>query len=111
MVLNAADGAAPPAIAAVRLSAVTALRRPLTRAEHDTLVEIIAREAPDHLALAQHAVNARWLDDDECETLTGALLNVFTAHLGPDDEPDTYGAKADDLIGLIQMQRPGYWQQ
>jgi hypothetical protein len=51
------------------------------------------------------------LDDDECEALTSALLNVFTARLGPDDEPDTYGAKADDVIGLIEMQRRGYWQQ
>jgi hypothetical protein len=93
------------------LSAVAALRRPLTRAEHETLIEIIAREAPDRLPLARHAVNARWLDDDECETLTSALLDVFTSHLGPDDEPDAYAAKADDLIGLIEMQRPGYWQQ
>lgn len=61
--------------------------------------------------MARHAVNARWLDDDECETLTSALLDVFTSHLGPDDEPDAYAAKADDLIGLIEMQRPGYWQQ
>jgi hypothetical protein len=63
------------------------------------------------LPLARHAINARWLDDDECEALTSALLNVFTTHLGPDDEPDAYGAKADDLIGLIEMQRRGYWQQ
>jgi hypothetical protein len=87
------------------------LRRPLTRAEHETLIDIIGREKPELLPLARDAVNTRWLDDAECEALTSTLLNVFLAHLRPDDEPDRYGATADELTGLIEMQRPSYWNE
>lgn len=81
---------------------------PVSPAEHRRLVEIIQREAPELAPLAQDAVNARWLDDDECESLTGVLLAVFTAHLDAHDEPDRDGAEADDLIGRIEIQRRGY---
>jgi hypothetical protein len=106
---DAASRVAPRAI--VSVEAVPGLRRPLTRTEHKTLVEIIARDAPDLLPLARDAVNVRWLDDDECERLTNALLDVFRSHLRPNDEPDMYGATADDLIGLVEMQRRGYWDE
>jgi hypothetical protein len=75
------------------------------------LVDIIGQEKPELLPLARDAVNARWLDDAECEALTNALLKVFLAHLGPDDEPDRYGATADELTALIEMQRPSYWDK
>jgi hypothetical protein len=80
-------------------------------AEHRRLVEIMGREAPDLLPLARDAVNATWLTDEECEALSSVVLRIFLAHLDPDDEPDREGAEADDLLGRIEMQRPGYWRR
>jgi hypothetical protein len=90
---------------------VVALPRPLAQVEHERLVDIIGCANPELLPLARDDVNARWLEDAECEALTNALMSVFLAHSGPNDEPDRYGATGDELIGLIEMQRPGYWDQ
>jgi hypothetical protein len=83
---------------------------PLTPSERRRLVEIVGREKPALAPLAEEAVNARWLTDEECEALVSVLLGVFTRHLGPDDEPDREGVEADSLLGRIEMQRRGYWQ-
>ena len=83
---------------------------PLTTSEHRCLVEIIRREAPDLVPLAQDAVNARWLEDNECQALSQVLLRVFINHLGSHDEPDRQGVEADGLIGRVEMQRRGYWR-
>jgi hypothetical protein len=86
------------------------LPEPLTPKEHRRLSEIIGREAPELLPLARDAVNARWLSTDECEALTNVLLRVFLDSLDRDDEPSREGAKADDLLGRIEMQRQDYWR-
>ena len=62
------------------------------------------------LGLATDAVNQRWLSDEEAEALSRVALDEFLAHLGPGDEPDREGAEADDLLGMIEMQRRGYWR-
>lgn len=84
--------------------------QPLTAAQHRRLVGIVERRAPDLVSLANQ-VNSRWLSDAECEALSRVALNEFLAHLGPDDEPDQAGADADELVGVIEMQRRGYWEQ
>lgn len=83
---------------------------PLTRRQHQALTDILGRDVPELLPLAEEAINQRWLEDEEVERLTSALLKIFLAHLGPDDEPDAYGARADELVGLVEMQRRAYWQ-
>ena len=60
---------------------------PLTSREHQRLVTIIEREAPELLPLAQDAVNARWLTDDEAEALNRVLLDVFLRSRDQDDDP------------------------
>jgi hypothetical protein len=82
---------------------------PLTSRERHRLVAIIEREAPELLPLAQDAVNARWLTDDEAEALNRVLLDVFLRSRDQDDEPSREGAEADDLLGRVEMQRRGYW--
>jgi hypothetical protein len=70
---------------------------------------MVERRAPDLLRLASDSVNHRWLSDEECEALSRVALDEFLAHLGPDDEPDQAGVEADDLLGVIEMQRRGFW--
>jgi len=82
---------------------------PLTTAQHDRLVRIVERRAPALLPLARDAVNKRWLSDEEVEALAGVALAEFLDHLGPDDEPDREGVEADNLLGVIEMQRRSYW--
>ena len=84
-------------------------REPLTSAQHRLLIALVEQRAPDLRALATDAVNRRWLSDDECESLARVALDELLAHLGPDDEPDRQGVEADDLVGLIEMQRRSYW--
>lgn len=82
---------------------------PLTQTQRDRLVGIVSRRAPALVSVAE-AVNRRWLTDEECEALSDVALGEFLAHLGPNDEPDREGREADDLLGLIEMQRRSYWQ-
>ena len=84
-------------------------QQPLTSVQHRWLIALVQRRAPDLRALATDAVNQRWLSDDECEALSRVALDEFLAHLGPDDEPDREGVKADDLLGVIEMQRRSFW--
>lgn len=84
--------------------------QPLTPTQHMRLVGILEQRAPDLLPLAGE-VNRRWLSDEECEALSAVALGEFIDHLGPDDEPDGAGVDADELWGVIEMQRRGYWQE
>lgn len=84
-------------------------RRPLTSRQHLRLIRLVERRASDLRALATDAVNQRWLSDDECKALSRVALDEFLAHLGPDDEPDREGVEADDLLGVIEMQRRSFW--
>ncbi|MFN8130805.1 MAG: hypothetical protein U0R70_04580 [Solirubrobacteraceae bacterium] len=84
------------------------LPAPLTSREHQRLVAVIEREAPELLAIARDAVNTRWLADDEAEALNRVLLDAFLAS-GHDGEPSREGAEADDLAGRVEMQRRSYW--
>jgi hypothetical protein len=84
---------------------------PLTPREHQRLVAIIDREAPELLAMAQNAVNGRWLTNGEAEALNRVLLDVFLRSLDQDDEPSREGVEADDLLGRVEMQRRGYWDR
>jgi len=81
----------------------------LSSAQHESLVEIIGSEQADLVALAR-AVNSRWLSDDEVRELNAVLFAVFMEHLGPDSEPDATGRAADDLVGLIEMQRESFFR-
>ena len=45
------------------------LPEPLTSAEHQALIAIVRREAPDLLPLVHRVLNRRWLADDEAEAL------------------------------------------
>ena len=92
------------------MSSMEALPEPLTPRERQRLVTIIQREAPNLLAIARDAVNARWLTDDEVEALNRVLLDVFLRSLDHDDEPNREGVEADNLLGRIEMQRRGYWR-
>ena len=78
--------------------------------QHARLVALVERRAPDLRPIAAHAVNQRWLSDSEAEALSDVALQEFLDHLGPDDEPDQEGVDADDLLGVIEMQRRGYWR-
>jgi hypothetical protein len=84
--------------------------QPLTPTQHRRLVTIVEDRAPELLPLVAE-VNVRWLTDEECEALSHVALNEFIDHLGPDDEPDRAGVEADELVGVIEMQRRRYWQQ
>ncbi len=84
-------------------------RQPLTSSQHLRLIKLVERRAPDLKALAIDAVNQRWLSDDECGALSRVALDEFVAHLGPDDEPGREGVEADDLLGVIEMQRRSFW--
>lgn len=84
-------------------------RKPLTPVQHQRLIALVERRAPDLRGLVADAVNQRWLFDDECEALSRVALAEFLAHLGPDDEPDREGVEADELLGVIEMQRRGFW--
>lgn len=83
-------------------------RQPLTSSQHLRLIKLVEGRAPDLRALATDAVNQRWLSDEECEALSRVALDEFLAHLGPDDEPDREGVEADDLLGIIEMQRRSF---
>ena len=93
------------------MSVVDPLPEPLTPKEHRRLIEIIGRAAPELLPVARDAVNARWLTDEEGASLTNVLLDVFLRSLDRDDEPSREGAKADDLLGRIEMQRQDHWRR
>lgn len=84
---------------------------PLTPHEHERLVAIVEREAPELLAIARDAVNARWLTDDEAGALNRVLLDVFLRSLDQEDEPSREGVEADSLLGRVEMQRRGYWDR
>jgi hypothetical protein len=85
--------------------------QPLTPREHQRLVGIIEREAPELLDIARDAVNTRSLTDDEAEALKRVLLDVFLRSLDQDDEPSREGVEADGLLGSVEMQRRGYWER
>ncbi|HMJ32315.1 MAG TPA: hypothetical protein VK501_00245 [Baekduia sp.] len=84
--------------------------QPLTLAQRSRLVAIVERRAPALLPLAGE-INRRWLSDEECEALSRLALNEFLDHLGPDDEPDRAGVDADELVGVLEMHRRGYWHK
>jgi hypothetical protein len=73
-------------------------------------VSIVERRAPYLLPVATDAVNKHWLSEEECEDLSRVVLAELLHHLGPDDQPDRNGAEADDLLGVIEMQRRSYWR-
>jgi hypothetical protein len=81
---------------------------PFTRLQYRRLARIVRRRAPDLLPTAE-AVNQRWLSDEECEALSRVALAELLDHLDPDDEPDQEGVDADDLLGVIETQRRGFW--
>jgi len=83
--------------------------QPLTRLQSRRLARIVRRRAPDLVPTAE-AVNQRWLSDEECEALSRVTRAEFLDHLGPNDQPDQEGVDADDLLGVIEMQRRGFWQ-
>ena len=87
------------------------LPEPLTPKEHQRLVSVIDRAAPELLPLARDAVNKRWLTNEECEALVSALFGVFLDSLDQDDEPRREGTEADDLLGRVEMQREEYWSR
>lgn len=96
----------------VRLSAeMETPVQPLTPREHERLVGIIEREAPELLDIARDAVNIRWLTDDEAGALNRVLLDVFLRSLDQDDEPSRERVEADGLLGSVEMQRRGYWER
>jgi hypothetical protein len=78
--------------------------------QHQRLVEIVRRHRPELLTLARDEVNTRWLTDDEAHSLSDVLLAVFLDHLGDADEPDAEAAAADDLVGLVEMQREAFFR-
>ena len=84
---------------------------PLTPAQYGRLLRIVERRAPDLLPMAAEDVNERWLSEAECEALARVALDEFLDHLGPDDEPDRKGVEADELMGVIEMQRWSYWDR
>jgi hypothetical protein len=67
------------------------------------------REAPQHESLARYGVNARLLTDDEANALSQVVRHVFERSLDENGEPDEHGKQADEILGLIDMQRQAYW--
>ena len=86
------------------------LPEPLTSAEHQALIAIVRREAPDLLPLVHRVLNRRWLADDEAEALDRVLMGAFLSSLDEDQEPDARGAEVSRLCQRIQEQRESFWQ-
>jgi hypothetical protein len=82
----------------------------MSKEDLNLLMEILSRRFSEEIAQELRifkGLSVKEVDENDIDVMIDILDNEFSHELLPNYEPTAHGVKVDDLIGILNMMRPG----